>query len=477
MQDTPPDGPDPIDGLETRPFRRDLALARLGLGIGARFTGHLLMNTLRNPRQRAAADRSFYRDQAMALAEELGRLKGGAMKAGQLLGLFGQQVLPAEAVTVLAGLHDLAQPVAWDRLAPALERYLGRRRMAELEIDPVPVGAASLGQVHRATRKADGAALCLKILYPGVEEAIDSDVQSVARLLAFSRLAPRDLDLTPTFAELKRVLRMEADYVRERRFTEEYGRRLAADPRFVVPRIFPDYCGPHVLAMSYEEGLSVLDPAVQRLAPERRNRLARTLIDLFLEEFFEWGTVQTDPNFGNFRFRLDDAGNDRIVLLDFGATRRFSDAFVAGYREVVRGALLRDRDRIVRGAADIGILKLDFPESVHEGFARMCEVIVEPFNDHDKDGTPRRLLNARGEYRWAGSDMLGRAAVAAARSSFTRFYRLPPPELVSVHRRLMGVFVMLGALGAEFNARKQLIAALDAVRPEDGGHGPPYDGT
>ena len=449
-----------IGHVETRPLFRNLAISRLGLGVGLRLGGHLLLNAFRGDRGRERADREFYGDQARALANELGRLKGSAMKAGQLLALFGQQFLPPEAIATLSQLNDQAQPVAWSSLAPALRRAIGRDRLAQIEVDETAIGAASLGQVHRARRLSDGAQLCLKIQYPGVADAIDSDVDSLERLLLLSRLAPHDLDLKPMFGELRRLLRQETDYTRERAFTEDYAQRLAGDPRFIVPRVYPEYSGPRVLAMSFEEGLDALDPAVQALPLARRNRLADGLIDLFLREFFEWGMVQTDPNFGNYRFRLDDSGLDRIVLLDFGATRRFGQHFVDGYREIVSGALLRDRPRVVRGATDLQMLRLDLPPAVHDSYAHACEIIVEPFNDHVRDGTPAHLLNAEGAYRWRGSDMLGRASAATARSAMTVHFRLPPPELVFLNRRLMGTFVMLGALGAEFNARGRLLRAL-----------------
>lgn len=449
-----------IEELETRPLFRNFAISRLGVGVGMRLGGHLLANAFRDDSARAAADRAFYRDQAQALAAELGRLKGSAQKAGQLLALLGQQVLPPEAVATLAELNDMARPVVWSALEPVLRRALGRERMAELEFDENPIGAASLGQVHRARRKADGAQLCFKIQYPGVADAIDSDVASLGRLLMLSRLAPRDLDLHPTLEELKRLLRQETDYARERAFTEEYARRLAGDERFIVPRIYAEYCTPRVLAMSYEDGPGAQDAAVQALPLDRRNRLAGALIELFLNEFFRWGLVQTDPNFGNYRFRLDEPGDDRIVLLDFGATRRFGEHFVEGYRDIVLGALFRDTPRVVRGSTRLKMLRPGLSQDIYDGYARACQIIVEPFNDHARDGTPAHLLNARGAYRWAGSDLLSRASAATARNAMTVHFRLPPPELVFLNRRLMGAFLMLGALGAEFNARPLLLKAL-----------------
>ncbi|MDD3762778.1 MAG: AarF/ABC1/UbiB kinase family protein [Nevskiales bacterium] len=458
--------------LKTQPLQRNLALARLGFGIGSQLAVHNLRGVFRSRDGRESADREFNRRMAQELADELGQLKGSVMKAGQLLALYGGYFLPAEVVEVLSQLQENSQPVPWSVLAPQVRASLGNRRFAELEVDPVPVGAASLGQVHRARRRRDGAGLCLKIQYPGVADAIDSDVRTLARLLMLRRLTPRGLDLTPMFAELAEMLRQEVDYDRERCYIEAFGQRLADDPVFVVPQVLSEYCGPRVLAMSYESGLRLDGEEVRALPQTRRNALGEALFGLFLREFFDWGMVQTDPHFGNYRVRLDAARGDRIVLLDFGATRSFTPGFVRDYGEVVRGALLRDRPRIVHGAAALGILREDFPQSVLDGFSRMCEVIVEPFDDHARRGTPAELLNASGEYRWARSDLPSRASTAAALSSLTVHFRLPPREILFLHRRLTGVFVALAALGVERNLRAPLLAALGLdAEPDAAGMG------
>src|SRR5262249_39738424 len=157
---------------------------------------------------------------------------------------------------------------------------------------------------------------------------IESDVATLSRLIAITRVAPKGLNLAPVYAEVKEMLHREVDYLAEREHTERFGRLLADDPRYVVPRVFPEYCSDQVLALSWEPGAQVKSEAVQALPQARRNGLAEAAIDLFLREFFEWGMVQTDPHFGNYRFRIDERGSrDRIVLLDFGATRVFGRGF------------------------------------------------------------------------------------------------------------------------------------------------------
>ena len=436
-----------MGALKTRPFERNVALARMGVAAGARIAAHEFANLFRGEKQRSESDRTFYVEQARRLAEELGRLKGSVMKVGQMLSLYGQYFLPREAVDVLAGLQDDTPPIEFSALQPVLKRALGRA-LNELEVDPRPLASASLGQVHRARRKADGRELVLKVQYPGVADAIDSDITTLARLIAMTRLAPRGLNLEPVYAEVKEMLHREVDYLAEIEHTQHYAQRLAGDARYVVPQAFEEYSSDQVLAMSYEPGMSVRDPSVQELPQARRNALAQAALELFLRELFDWGMVQTDPHFGNYKVR-PGPGGDRIVLLDFGATRLFGRGFVEGYRGMLRGAMARDRGTIVEGAVAIGLMEPEFPEPVLQAFAELCEMIVEPF---------------RGDYDWGASDLPRRAGEKIARNALTRYFRIPPREIVFLHRRLSGVFILLAALQARWDSRPVLERHLSAGR-------------
>lgn len=453
-----------IASLKTKPLERNLALTRLGFGAGAKIAAHSIANIFRGEIERGEANRDFYVRQAQILADELGRLKGSVMKAGQMLSLYGQYFLPEEAVAVLSRLQDDTPAVQWKVVAPVLEKALGKSRLRELEVDETPIAAASLGQAHKARRRKDGLPLCVKIQYPGVASAIDSDIKTLSRLLLMTRLTPKGLDLAPVFAEVREMLLREVDYHAERRFTETFAERLKNDPRFAVPRVLPEYSGSMVLTTTFEEGVSVRDPAVQSLPLERRNRLALAFLELFLTEFFDWGMVQSDPHFGNYRIRPDGQGGDRIVLLDFGATRVFERSFIRDYAGLVGGALTGDHGQVWRGAQAIGLMKEHFPQSVLDAFAQMCEMIVEPFDDPAAGRAPAPLLNARGEYRWGASDLPMRIGRVAALNALSVYFRVPPREIVFLHRRLAGVFIMLATLGAELDARAMLMKYLAFAR-------------
>jgi predicted unusual protein kinase regulating ubiquinone biosynthesis (AarF/ABC1/UbiB family) len=451
-----------MDRLKTRPLERNIALTKLSLGAGSSLIAHGIRNVFRGRIERDEANRGFYERQAKVLADELGQLKGSVMKAGQMLSLYGPYFLPEEAVDVLSTLQDDTPAVDWKYVAPVLDRELGAARLRELDIDPEPIAAASLGQAHRARRRSDGLELVVKIQYPGVADAIDSDIRTLSRLLLMSRLTPKGLDITPIFAELREMLLQEVDYVAERRFTEDFAARLAGDDRFVVPKVMGDYSSARILTTTYESGVSARSEAIAQLSQARRNRLGRAFLDLFLTEFFDWGMVQTDPHFGNYRVRCED-GQDRVVLLDFGATRLFPRSFIDGYTRIVRGALLKKPELVERGSTQIGLMPAGVPAAVHTAFAAMCEIIVEPFTDPSEERIPAHLLTADGEYRWGDSDLPMRVTQVGARNALSVHFRVPPREIVFLHRRLVGVFVMLAQLRAELRTRDPLLKAIEGL--------------
>jgi predicted unusual protein kinase regulating ubiquinone biosynthesis (AarF/ABC1/UbiB family) len=439
-----------MGSLKTRPFERNLALMRMGVSAGARIGAHEFANLFRGQQSRSASNRTFYVEQAHKLADELGRLKGSVMKVGQMLSLYGQYFLPPEAVDVLAGLQDDTPPVAWQSLEPVLKRALGRS-LNELTIEPRALASASLGQVHRAKRKADGRELVVKVQYPGVADAIDSDIRTLSTLISMTRLAPKGLNLDPVYAEVKEMLHREVDYLAEIDHTQRYRQLLDGDARYVVPEVFEEYSSDQVITLSYEPGVNVRDASVKALPEGRRNALAHAALELFLRELFDWGMVQTDPHFGNYKIRIDPSGADRIVLLDFGATRLFGRGFVQSYREMLHGAVARDRAEVLRGAEGIGAMRADFPEAVHDAFVELCQLIVEPFRG--------------GVYDWGASDLPQRVGEKIARNALTRYFRIPPREIVFLHRRLAGVFFLIAALRARWDARPVLQRHLEARAP------------
>lgn len=458
-----------LNRIKSGSLSRGISLTTLGLKAGAHFGTYSLTGFLSRGDKKHARRKQMLKEQAQLFAEELGKLKGSVMKVGQVLALYGEHLfLPPEVVDVLRTLQDDSPPLQWKTLLPILERELGNQRMQELDVDPTPLAAASLGQVHRARRKCDGKELCIKIQYPGVAESVDSDLNTLQTLLLFSRLLPKGLDIHGFMVEVREMLHREVDYDLELQTVEQFRRLLKEDNRFRIPETFAEYSTKRVLTTTFESGVPVSNATAKTLSQEQRNRIGAAALELFLQEFFQWNLIQTDPNFGNYRIRLDPKG-DQLVLLDFGSVRRFSDDFITAYREMVRGAFWRDKERLWKAAIDLNFMPASASPATLEHFAELCFLIMEPFAEPGEQPSVVSHTHSKGEYCWRASGLPQRVALAASKASLSLSFRLPPREFIFLHRKLGGVFLFLAELGTELNARHLLLPYMGQPKTSSGG--------
>ena len=288
---------------------------------------------------------------ATRVTEQLSKLRGAAMKLGQMISMDAGDVLPPELTDILARLRDAAHYMPPAQLNKVLIAEWGpdwRRRFKHFEARPI--AAASIGQVHRATLP-DGTLLAIKVQYPGVAESIDADVDNVASLLRISNLLPSTLDIAPLLAEAKRQLHEEADYVREAEQMLRYRQLLSGEEAFLIPAPYPELSGKRILAMDFVPGQSI--ETLQSKSQEVRDRAMGALLDLVLRELFEFGYMQTDPNFANYRWQPESG---RIVLLDFGAARAVPERTVASYRRLMLAGLAQDHDALRDALIEIGFV-------------------------------------------------------------------------------------------------------------------------
>ncbi|MBO9668838.1 MAG: AarF/ABC1/UbiB kinase family protein, partial [Bdellovibrio sp.] len=282
--------------IKSSVFSRSLSIAKLTVQTGASVAQHGISTVLKSKEAKEENWKKLLQNQASAISTELGQLKGSLMKAGQMLSMYGEHFLPPEANELLKSLQSDSPPLTWEAIEPTLKKYLTAEQLDKLEIEKQALASASMGQVHRARIKATGESIVLKIQYPNVDRAIDSDLRAIRSLLATLKLLPKDFNINPLFDEVREMLVQETDYIQEAVATEEFAKRLEDDSRFVVPKVIREFSGPKILATTFERGLRADDPLIQSLSQERRNRLALNFLDLYFKEIFDWGAVQTDPH-------------------------------------------------------------------------------------------------------------------------------------------------------------------------------------
>lgn len=450
-----PDTKKRLSKIKTGRIERQWSVAKAGITAGTSAATQMWGSAFLGKEKRQARNKRILSEQAQYLADELGKLKGSVVKVGQIMALYGEHILPEEVTNALRTLEEQTIALDWPVIEKALQTELGES-FSDFVIEQQPIGAASLAQVHKAVHKPTGESVCLKVQYPGVAEAIDSDLNSVVRLLKLSRLVTSGNEFQAWIDELRQLLHYEVDYHREAAMTMKFVERLGTDNTFRVPQIYAQYCTSKLLVSSFEAGFAVNDPAVQALPQVERNRLGCAFLQLFVHEVFDWGELQTDPNFGNYRIQMTEAGRARIVLLDFGAVLSYSEDFLGPLKAMILGACQHDYPRVRAGAIALGMMKEEYPEEVHRDFAALCSLLVEPFV-FDVQSMPAEALNSEGQYRWANSRLPKRAAKKAATSAMSKYFAVPPKEFAFLSRKLLGVYSFIAALEAEFNPDQMLV--------------------
>ena len=448
-------------GLTRKAIPRGLSVSLAGIRAGGALAVDSAMQKVMR-RGEGADDSEFAKREARRFVRELGRLKGTYVKIGQMLSSFGEQILPPVLVEALRDLSDQTEPLHWDALESFVRDSLGDR-FNELEIDPEAIAAASLAQVHLAKVRSTGDWICLKLQYPGLAEVIDADFDTVVRMLLLARWVKAGRELDDWLESMRTHLHHEIDYRREARLTREMAALVKGlevnGVSFHVPDVHETYCTDTVLALEYIEGYPVTDPGVAGLSLERRTALAQAMLGLFFHELYEWGFLQTDPNFGNYLLRLDDrrrrTGNDQLVLLDFGSVLDCSDEFLFHLRQVIAGGLQQDTARLVDGLIGLGCLQPDASEEGREMFADFCLHLLEPLRSPDR--LPQQYLNQQGEYCWAHSRLMRRAGKQAALSTTSKHFTTPSRDFALIARKLSGVFNFIAVLEAEFNGHEMVM--------------------
>lgn len=451
-----------LDRIKSNIFSRTVSLAKFSIGAGAGLAGQGLNKIFKNESENEVHWNDFITDQAEKFTKEVGELKGSIMKAGQMLSMYGEHFFPPEVNKYFKTLQQDSPALKWQAIEPLILKYLGSEKYAELDIDNEPLACASLGQVHKATIKKTGESVAIKIQYPYVDKAIDSDLRAIKTFIQFLNILPKETSLDSVFEEIKEMLLQESDYEQEARKTELFRTRLVDDNRFIVPKVYPEYSNKRILTTSFERGLRIEDPLIQSLSQSRRNQLANHFLDLYFHELFIWKELQTDPHAGNYKVRISADGVDQWVLFDFGATRSYPDEFLKAYYRMIKGALISDQEMLRSAAKNLKfIYDTDDPELI-EKFEVFCEQTIEPFLNPN-DPRQKGPMDAEGNYDWKNTDLPQRLSKQVLDIIKNHKWRTPPREILFLDRKTGGVFIIMALLKSKMKARPLFMKYLESI--------------
>ncbi|XP_074292852.1 protein ABC transporter 1, mitochondrial-like [Silene latifolia] len=422
-------------------FSRAFGFASLGAGLawGAaqESTKRLMFG---NNNSTSSAFLSDNNAERLALA--LCRMRGAALKIGQMLSIQDESLVPAPLLAALEIVRQGADVMPRTQINKVLDAELGPNWSANLtSFNYQPIAAASIGQVHEAVIR-DGMHVAVKIQYPGVADSIESDIDNLKMLDDTLGLVPKGLYLDRVVEVAKEELSRECDYELEARNQTLFRKLFSDKSGFYVPLVVEELSSKRVLTTELVPGIPV--DKVASLDQETRNYVGKKLLELTLMELFVFRFMQTDPNWSNYLF---DEPTRMINLIDFGAARDFPKTFVDDYLRMVVACANCDRDAVIEMSHRLGFISGMESDIMLDAHVQAGFVVGLPFSK--PGGYDFRSTNITQSLSNLGATMLK--------------HRLTPPpaEAYSLHRKLSGAFLACIKLGAVVPCRELLFEVFE----------------
>jgi ubiquinone biosynthesis protein len=302
----------------------------------------------------SAAESSVGSARGQHLRELLDELGPTFVKFGQLLST-RPDVVPPDIIAELRGLQDDVRPFPFEQAERVIEEDLGNTlERLFLSFDPVPVAAASIGQVHRAVLP-NGREVAVKVQRPGAPRQIEADVTLLyqAAKLVNERVRALDfIDLRGLIDEFAREIRQELDYRLEARNAQTFHRNFASNPHVRVPKVYWQYTRARVLTLEWLEGRHVADVDTMPLTIDERRDLAYLIAETWMTMIFRHGFFHGDPHPANILV-LEEAGT--IGLVDFGAVGKLTDDDMSKLTRLFIDAASENVDVLPKRLADLGV--------------------------------------------------------------------------------------------------------------------------
>lgn len=398
--------------------------------------------------ERARLEQQFAIRTAEDVARELGNMKGAIMKAGQMISFIAEG-LPPEAQAALATLQADVPP-----MAPSLAEQVVREELGDdperlfLDWNPIPVAAASIGQVHRAVLR-DGREVAVKIQYPGVDRAIRSDLDNAELLYGmFSAMAMKNLDVKGLVDELRARMVDELDYHHEARCQTEIAAIYAGHPFIRIPAVIPERSARRVLTTEWVDGMRWED-FLEKASRETIERSAEVLFRFAQGSIHGNGVFNGDPHPGNYRFHRDGT----VTFLDFGLVKRWSAGELEQLTPVLDTLLAGDAQGTTDALVEAGFLQPDHGHDPAEVWDYVSGPYV-PFLDDEFTFTRE----------WTGGALGKLIDINGPYGEIIHSLNMPT-SFVILDRVVWGMSALLGRMGATNRWRAILAEYRDGAPP------------
>ena len=358
------------------PGRRFMKLASMTASIATKTVSNSIKNLTADEEQKNAARSQLFQDLGIQIADTLGEMKGAVMKVGQIASQY-KDIFPPEVAKAISKLQRQAPAMPFAEIKAQVEKELGKPLDKIFKhFDETPFAAASIGQVHKAILP-NGEQVVVKVQYPGVDEACESDLKQVRLALRLMGVLKIDRKLQDRlFQEIQESLDNELNYQIEAQNLEVARTFHAAlDDKIIIPQVFKDYSSRHILTLSLEQGENI--ETASTWSQRTRNTLGRRLLRAMGQEIFYLKRFHCDPHPGNFAFRQDGS----VVIYDYGGVKTLSNDVVHHFRQLIHAARAQDIAEIEQHLDALQAISAlgKFPEDL---YLQWLEVLMRPLTTH-----------------------------------------------------------------------------------------------
>jgi predicted unusual protein kinase regulating ubiquinone biosynthesis (AarF/ABC1/UbiB family) len=373
---TPPTSAPPTSAPTVGRFSRFAKLTGLSAGVAARHITQRVKGAFADDEHRVIQEKAAQQRSASQVTKTLGELKGAAMKIGQMLAT-DPELLPPEMVAQLSQLQHSAPAMDFATVRDVVEQALDRPLEDAFEsFSQTPIGAASIGQVHRARTRAppgaEGVDVAVKVQYPGIADTIRSDMKNLGSLLVMARAAVSKERVDSYLQEITEVIEKESDYLAEADNLERFQIVLKNVEGMHVPIPMHELSRKNVLVMEYFAGTR-LDEWLLSASSEHKTVQGRRLLRAYLEMIHRHGALHADPHPGNFLVLQDGS----IGLLDLGCVRDYPLAFMDEMLRLLSCLWKHDIDALQASWRRLGFMDKGVdPEMVYEWLALLFDPLT-----------------------------------------------------------------------------------------------------
>ncbi|OTG65348.1 ABC transporter [Acinetobacter sp. ANC 4470] len=315
------------------PGRRFMKLASMTASIATKTVSNSIKNFNADEEQKNASRSQLFQDIGLQIADTLGEMKGAVMKVGQIASQY-KDVFPPEVARAIAKLQRQAPAMPFAEIKAQVEKELGKPlHQIFKSFDEQPFAAASIGQVHKALLP-NSQQVVVKVQYPGVDEACESDLKQVRLALRLMGVLKVDRKLQDQlFKEIQESLDNELNYeIEAQNLKVARTFHQSLDSKIIIPQVYKDYSSRHVLTLSLEQGESIETASTWSQAT--RNELGRRLFRAIGQEIFYLKRFHCDPHPGNFAFREDGY----VIIYDYGGVKTLSSVTVQHFKQLIQSA-------------------------------------------------------------------------------------------------------------------------------------------